>query len=331
MTVNHSGQFERVGKTYRMAAEACDAVQVDPSRLPRGNGRADVSGVHGKGDASIRRHADGRGGCVFNHKTRQCAVWREDAGQKMSHEERHRRNREEAIRRAEEEERERKRFSFGSETAGMLLRAATPIERHEYLMKKHVHPTCQMYGIDSDEVNAVLKERGYRNEWGGFHKCFLKGLLLLIPVYRGPVLQTVELIDADGGKYFLKDAVKSGGYWMTRNPAAYQTASVIGIGEGVATVMSVDLVKGFPCIAAMDCGNLIKVARHFRGINPRARQVILSDVGNGEMQAVDAANACHGVVALPRFTDALRTQFKKVTGGDKPTDWNDYFIATGAL
>ena len=64
MRVNHSGQFERVGKTYRTASEACDAVMVDPSRLPRGNGRADVSGVHGKGDASIRRHADGHGGCV---------------------------------------------------------------------------------------------------------------------------------------------------------------------------------------------------------------------------------------------------------------------------
>lgn len=331
MMINHSGQFDRVGKMYRTAAEACDAVLVDPSRLPRGNGRADVSGVHGKGDASIRRHADGRGGCVFNHKTRQCAVWRDDAGQRMSHEEYRRRKREEAIRRAEEEERECKRFSFGSETARILLRAAAPIEHHDYLNKKHVRPTCPMFGIDADEVNAVLKERGYRSDYGCFHKCFLKGFLLLIPIYRGRVLQSVELIDADGGKYFLKDAVKAGGYWMTRNAAAYQDASVIGIGEGVATVMSVDLVKGFPCVAAMDCGNLIKVAKHFRRINPRARLVILSDVGNGEKQAVDAANACHGVVALPRFTDALRTRFKTVTGGDKPTDWNDYFIATGDL
>lgn len=331
MTVNHSGQFERVGRLYKAAADACDAVQVDPSRLPRGNGRANVLGAHGKGDASIRLHADNRGGCVFNHKTRQCAVWREDAGQRMSREERRRRKREEVIRRAEEEERERRRFIFGSETARIILRAAAPIQSHEYLKKKHVRPICQMYGIDSEAVNDVLRERGYRNESGEFSRCFLAGFLLVIPIYRDSVIQSLELIGADGRKYFLKDAVKSGGYWMTRNPSAYLDASVIGIGEGVATVMSVDLVKGFPCVAAMDCGNLIRVAKRIRGINPRARLVILSDVGNGEQQAVDAANACHGVVALPRFTDALRTRFKTVTGGDKPTDWNDYFIATGEL
>lgn len=331
MTVQHSGQFERVGKTFGTAVEACEAVGVESSRIPRTNGRLDASGKHGKGDAAIRFHSDNRGGCVFNHKTRQCAVWRDDAGHRVSYEEYRRRERKEAIRRAEEEERERSRLSFGSETAGILLRAAAPIEQHDYLKKKHIRPTHLMYGIDADEVNAVLMERGYRNEWGGFHRCFLKGFLLLIPVWCGRVLQTVELIDADGGKYFLKGAVKSGGYWMTRNPTEYQGASVIGIGEGVATVMSVDLVKGFPCVAAMDCGNLVKVAKHFREINPRARLVILSDVGNGEKQASDAAIACHGVVALPRMTDAVVERFKAITGGGKPTDWNDYFIATGDL
>lgn len=331
MTVNHSQQFERVGKFYKSVSEACSAVQVDANTLPKKDGRANALGKHGKGDAVIRWHSDMRGGCVFNHKTRQCAVWRDDAGHRVSYEEYRRRERKEAIRRAEEEERERSRLSFGSETAEILLRAAAPIEQHDYLKKKHIRPTRQMYGIGADEVNAVLKERGYRNEWGGFHRCFLKGFLLLIPVYCGRVLQTVELIDADGGKYFLKGAVKSGGYWMTRNPTEYQGASVIGIGEGVATVMSVDLVKEFPCVAAMDCGNLVKVAKHFRDINPRARLVILSDVGNGEKQASDAAIACHGVVALPRMTDAVVERFKAITGGGKPTDWNDYFIATGDL
>ena len=331
MMINHSGQFERVGKTYRTASEACDAVQVDAYRLPSGNGRANVIGKHGRGDAYVKRDADNLGGLVFNHKTKEFAIWREDAGEHVSQEERRRRKRELAIMKAEEEEHERMRFSFGSETARMLLRAAAPIEHHDYLHKKHVRPTCPMFGIDADEVNAVLKDRGYRNDWGGFHKCFLKGFLLLIPIYRGRALQSVEMIDADGGKYFLKDAVKAGGYWMTRNPAAYQDASVIGIGEGVATVMSVDLVKGFPCVAAMDCGNLTSVAKYIRGINPRARLVILSDVGNGEKQAVDAANACHGGVALPRMTDAVVDRFRAITGGDKPTDWNDYFIATGEL
>ena len=93
----------------------------------------------------LRRNADGHGGCVFNHKTRQCAVWRDDAGQRMSHEEYRRRKREEAIRRAEEEERERMRFSFGSETAGMLLRAAAPIEHHVYLYHNKKAPPVLLF------------------------------------------------------------------------------------------------------------------------------------------------------------------------------------------
>ena len=331
MTFTDNQDFERVGKFHKGMAEACEVVQVDVSSAPRGNGRANTNGKHGKGDAYIRWHSDMHGGCVFNHQTRQCAVWRDDAGHRMSRDEYRRIRCEEALRHAEEEERERKRAIFGAETANILLSASKPIDGHEYLSLKHVRPLARMYGIDADEASDIFVGRGYRNSNGEPYRLGLHGFLLLIPMYLSGKLQTVEFIDAEGRKRFMKDAPKKGAHWLTRPYATYLTASKIGIAEGVATALSVDLVNGCPCVAAMDCGSLKAVAKHFRAINPRARIVILSDFGNGEKEAREAARACHGAVALPMFTDALRERFKAVTGKDNPTDWNDFYIATGEL
>ena len=90
--INHSGQFERVGGPgffFPSLAEAAQAVEVDAFRLP--NAR---SGSHyipasvlggGRNDAGrVSFHSDGRGGRVFNFKSSLMAVWREDAGQRLS-------------------------------------------------------------------------------------------------------------------------------------------------------------------------------------------------------------------------------------------------------
>lgn len=105
----------------------------------------------------------------------------------------------------------------------------------------------------------------------------------------------------------------------------------IGIGEGVATVLSVAQVKGFPVVSAMNCGNLEAVANVFRARFPKAKLLILSDVGNGEKEALKASQAVKGRLAIPKFTDALRAEFKRITGKDNPTDFNDYYLAKGEI
>ena len=91
--INHSGQFERVGgKGHFLPSleEAAQAVKVDISRLPSGRTGshylpASALGGSGLNDAGrVSFHSDGRGGNVFNFKTSKMAVWREDAGQRLS-------------------------------------------------------------------------------------------------------------------------------------------------------------------------------------------------------------------------------------------------------
>ena len=60
--------------------------------------------------------------------------------------------------------------------------------------------------------------------------------------------------------------------------------------------------------------------------------VVFSDVGNGEKDARKAAAVCGGRLELPAFAGELLEAFKERTGTDKdPTDWNDYYVATGEL
>ena len=55
-------------------------------------------------------------------------------------------------------------------------------------------------------------------------------------------------------------------------------------------------------------------------------------MGNGEKDARKAAGACGGRLELPIFSGELLEAFKERTGTDKaPTDWNDYYVATGDL
>lgn len=334
MTVQHSDQFERVGgagKFMHSAREACEAVQVDPTRLPRNNGRFDTVGKHGKGDAAVKYHADGKGGCVFNHQTRQCAVWREESTHPVSKDEWRRMRLAEAERRAEEERREESRAQYAAETAYMILRSSAPISTHPYLEKKRVRPLRQMYAIDADDASDIFVERGYRNNEGNQYRLGLHGHLLVIPMYRGRRLQTLEFIDAEGQKRFMKDGPTAGCYWMTHGSHSYQNAFTVGVAEGVATALSVAMVDGIPCVAAMSCGNLLSVARRISAANPSCEIVILSDIGNGQLDAESAAINVNGKLAVPPFTPELMDRFSKIVGGGRPSDWNDYYIAKGYL
>jgi putative DNA primase/helicase len=147
----------------------------------------------------------------------------------------------------------------------------------------------------------------------------LAGRVLLAPVTVGDALSTLELIDGDGRKSAIYGGQKAGGYWAAqRLPEDVQT---LLIGEGVATVLSAREASGHAAVAALSCSNLKPVARTMRDRYPRARIIVLADIGNGQRDAEKAAQSVGASIALPDF------------GEHRPedaTDFNDMARLRGA-
>src|SRR5207253_2777943 len=97
------------------------------------------------------------------------------------------------------------------------------------------------------------------------------------------------------------------GFWSAQKqlPDGDGEGVTLQIGEGVATVLSAKQTTGHASIAALSCGNLPAVAKAMRERCPRARIVILGDLGNGEKDAEEAARGVGGFLALPDFGDDL--------------------------
>ena len=331
--VNHSGQFERVKGLFSNVFDAGKAVDVVVTETPRANCRCRAEGDKGTEKAgSIRLHADYKGGTVYNERTRWCASWREDAGRKLSREERRRQNIQWAVSKAEKEERERREISESQFTASMILRECKPVTSHPYLTKKRIKPTSTMFVIDARAVDAIASERGIRNDQGGMWRTGLSGRLLVIPLIKDGVLSSLQFIDANGKKRFMRTGRVGGAYWLSCPIEVYQASNRIGIAEGVATALSVEMVEGYPCVASMSSGNLVNVAVSLARKFPDKAFVILSDVGNGEEDAKKAGQAIGVPPVKPIFTEELIKAFQLATGSkDTPTDWNDFCIAIGAL
>ena len=330
--VNHSGQFERVKGLFSNPYDAGKAVDVHVTETPRANCRCRAEGDKGGSKAgSIRLHSDFKGGTVYNERTRWCASWRDDAGRRLTREERRQQNIQWAVSKAEKEESESREISESQCTASMILRECKPVTSHPYLTKKHIKPTSTMFEIDAREVDAIASERGIRNDQGGMWRTGLNGRLLVIPLVKDGELSSLQFIDANGKKRFMRTGRVGGAYWLSCPIEVYQASNRIGIAEGVATALSVEMVEGYPCVASMSSGNLRNVAMSFARRFPDKSFVILSDIGNGEEDAKKAGDAIGAPPIKPYFTEEDVRAFKAITGSDKPTDWNDYCIATGRL
>lgn len=168
--IRHSGQFKRVGgekHVFPSFHEAADAVQVYLSEVPRGNCRAKAEGdKSGELAGSIRVHDDGRGGTVFNERTRECASWREDAGRKMSYAERRQWRIDSVVREAQKKERLERERKDAAYTASEIWRVSRPVVEHPYLIRKRIKPTSTMREVDASIVDEILSGRGIRNDHG---------------------------------------------------------------------------------------------------------------------------------------------------------------------
>lgn len=132
---------------------------------------------------------------------------------------------------------------------------------------------------------------------------------LVIPLFSGALsldgalcadlsqLTNLQLIDADGGKRFLRGGRKAGCFWWIGPPSR-----VVCIAEGFATAASVLEATGNRCFVAFDAGNLPAAALAVRGLLPDSEIVLCADhdaSGKGWHYANLAAQQAGGTVAMP--------------------------------
>ncbi|WP_025151656.1 DUF927 domain-containing protein [Morganella morganii] len=152
--------------------------------------------------------------------------------------------------------------------------------------------------------------------------CFMLPLLsdgaILLPLVNATGTVTgAQTIKPDGGKRLLTDSTKKGSYYPVNAP---ENVSEVIIAEGLATALTCHVIRPDALtVAAMDAGNMIHVAKHFREQYARATIIIAADndadneVNTGREKAESAARAVNGQVTIP------------ATSGD----WNDVYQAEG--
>ena len=132
------------------------------------------------------------------------------------------------------------------------------------------------------------------------------GATLLVPLTDGRTLVNLQRIFPDGSKRFLSGGRVSG-CW---SPLA-GADGVLYVCEGWATGATIRDVTGAQVACAMNCGNLLQVARALRKRNPGQHIIIAGDNdrftdGNPGLEAAKrAAKAVGGDWMVPQFPDEL--------------------------
>ena len=197
--------------------------------------------------------------------------------------------------RQEREKQDRLRHAQAAQKAAAIWNACSPADPgHPYLQKKSVQP----YGLKQNQ----------------------KGQLVM-PIYIGDRLASLQYISGDGTKRFLPDGETGGGYFVI--PPASKTAREIYVVEGYATGASVHRATEAAVVVALNAGNLSRVGQALRTRNPAAALVFVGDndkSGVGQKAASEAARLCGARVIIPPKDDP-----------DSSVDANDYAAAGGDL
>jgi len=112
--------------------------------------------------------------------------------------------------------------------------------------------------------------------------------LAVVPLFNAVGgLINLQFIAPDGGKRFMKDGQKAGGFFAIGEPDCEPDG--LCVGEGFATMASVFEATGYMSVVAFDCGNLRPVIEVWRKKLPRARIVICADNDPAGLEAATAA------------------------------------------
>ncbi|MXR67981.1 hypothetical protein GNT65_04745 [Shewanella sp. JBTF-M18] len=124
---------------------------------------------------------------------------------------------------------------------------------------------------------------------------------LVIPVFNGSLITSLQFISADGQKTFLAGGQIKGG--MFPLCSQIEATATIYIGEGFATCAAV--AEDMPqarVICAFNAGGLVEIAKLVRRSRPQANIIMLADndrSGAGEHYAKLAAIAANGCYIMP--------------------------------
>ena len=146
---------------------------------------------------------------------------------------------------------------------------------------------------------------------------------MLIPLYDiNGRIQSIQYISADGSKKYFPHAPVKGGFFPFHLP---DNPDIILVGEGYATMATVHDLSGLPCIAAMDCGNLIHVCEALKGKFPKARIIITAD-NDHNTESNPGISRAHSVRDKLGIQGVVTPDF---SNDDNGSDWNDYTARHG--
>ena len=163
--------------------------------------------------------------------------------------------------------------------ANKLWIKAKPVLFHEYLRRKQILPL----GIRFDQHNN-----------------------LLIPLTDGKDIHSIQFIQPDGTKRFLKGGKTKGMFYQIKPQPEIDKLLIC---EGFATGATLYMESKLPVLVAFNAGNLIPVALTARKRWPDAELIIAGDddrgkEGNpGATKARQAAIAAGALVTLPQWPD----------------------------
>ena len=163
-------------------------------------------------------------------------------------------------------------------------------------------------------------------------RVFMEGNNIIIPVKHlneqgEPETWSLQFIDPDGNKRFLRGGKLKGGFYPVRlAPKGGRVLEVV-ICEGYATgvTLAAYYFQESEVICAFNAGNLKKVATALKHRYPTARFIIAGDNDHlteketgknpGKTKAISAAKAIDAFVCLPEFAE-----------DEQGTDWNDRYL-----
>lgn len=319
---------------------ACVCVEIEPRESRRRFTPSNMvgAGKHGRGAGRIMLFADGKGGMCFNWRTGKAAIFYYDyQGKRPSRAELRKMQAEMRKQRALYEAETRARQYAVSILAAQIWDGAdAPMTGHKYLVRKRLPQSRNgLRCIALDKAQALIDQAAIEQEDGEGQTLRGQGRLLVVPLTDDKgVICSVQLIDESGRKTFLKGGRKKGLLWRPHGLSFDAgTEGAIGVAEGVATAMSVSLLYGVPCVAALDAGNLLPCAETLRRQFPGHALRFYADkdasgVGEDKAKAAVRAMALQGArcaVLLPPFTEEIEAEFTRRMG-KAPTDFNDYWM-----
>ncbi|CAN5738828.1 DUF927 domain-containing protein [soil metagenome] len=172
------------------------------------------------------------------------------------------------------------KYKQAATRAEELYAAAAPAdETHPYLLKKGIRANSLFRVYRGDLKISDMPMDG----------------ALLVPIGDEKGLSGLEFILEDG----TKRPLPSGEYKAKYFHHGAEPTDILNICEGISTGSSIFEATGTPTFSARGCSNLKNVAIALKQRYPHCTIRVCGDLGNGEKNARDAAQAVDGLLALP--------------------------------